>query len=399
MKNRILFVDDDHSMLMGMRRMLRNMRGEWDMEFVETGAQALNILAEKEFDVIVSDMRMPGMDGCELLDRVRKLHPHIIRIIFSGHCDQQLILRSARNSHRFLAKPCRPENLIALIRRSCDLRDRLSAAPLHRLVSRMEVIPSLPSLYQKLLDEVASPEGSVRNAGRIIAEDPGMSAKILQLINSSFFGLPRSIATPAEAVALLGFNTVKDLVLSVKLFTQFEAGTVALLDLEALGCHCMRTGCLAGSIASLEGLSREFMENATTAGLLHDLGKLILASNFPEEYRNVLKRSREENLPIQEAEKLEFGAAHPEVGAYLLGLWGLPDTIVSAVALHHSPWECMLDGFQPVTAVAAADILDHAHGTGSGREKNRADFMEHDLRNRLHIPGKLEEWAKLQHSQ
>ena len=392
MKNKVLFVDDDHSLLMGLRRMLRNMRSEWEMEFVESGAEALALLADREFDVIVSDMRMPGMDGCELLNRVQELHPHTIRIIFSGHCDQQLILKSLRNTHQFLAKPCRPEVLTAVIRRSCALRDRLSVAPLQKLISRMEVIPSLPSLYRKLLDEVSSPDGSIRNAGMIIAEDPAMSAKILQLVNSSFFGLPRHIATPAEAVALLGFNTVKDLVLSVKLFTQFESNTVIRLDLEAIGHHCIRTGCLAGSIAAREGLPRELVEHTTTAGLLHDLGKLILAANFPEEYRNVMARAREENLSIQEAEKLELGAAHAETGAYLLGLWGLPDAIVSAVALHHSSWECMLEGFQPVTAVAAADILDH----GAGLEKNRTEFISRDLQGRLNMQDRLDEWASLQ---
>ena len=396
MKDRILFVDDDQSLLMGLRRMLRNMRTEWDMEFTGNGAQALELLAQKKFDVIVSDMRMPGMDGWELLSRVQEQYPHIIRIIFSGHCAQELVLKSIGNTHQFLAKPCRPELLTAVIRRSCALRDRLAVAPLQDLISRMEVIPSLPSLYQKLMDEVTSPDGSLRNAGRIIAEDPGMSAKILQLINSSFFGLPRQIATPAEAVTLLGFNTIKDLVLNVKIFTQFEQNTAAQLKLEAVGSHCIRTGCLAGKIAAHEGLAKEAVEDTTTAGLLHDLGKLILAANFPKEYNAVLNLSRTENIPIQEAEKKEFGVAHPEVGAYLLGLWGLPDSIISAVALHHNSWECFLEGIQPVTAVAGADILDHTDGDNPGLEQDRNRFFELDLQKRLHMPDKFADWTELQ---
>ncbi len=396
MKDRILFVDDDQGLLMGLRRMLHSMRSEWDMEFTGNGSQALELLAQKRFDVIVSDMRMPGMDGWALISRVRELYPHIIRIIFSGHCDQELVLKSLGNTHQFLAKPCRPEILTAVIRRSCALRDRLSVAPLQDLLSRMEVIPSLPSLYQKLMNEVTSSDGSLRNAGRIIAEDPGMSAKILQLINSSFFGLPRQISTPAEAVTLLGFNTIKDLVLNIKIFTQFEQDTTALLGLEAVGSHCIRTGCLAGKIAAREKLSKEAVEDTTTTGLLHDLGKLILAANFPGEYSAVLDLARTENIPIQEAEKKEFGVAHPEVGAYLLGLWGLPDSIVSAVALHHSSWECILEGIQPVTAVAGADILDHVGGDNPGLEQDRSRFLALDLQKRLHIPDKFADWADLQ---
>ena len=219
---RILFVDDEPMVLDGLRRMLRGMRNEWEMEFATSGHDALKILDGKRFNVIVTDMRMPGMDGCQLLNHVKELHPQVVRIVLSGHSDKDMVLKSIGPVHQFLSKPCDAETIKTTVARVCSMRDIMEDEALIKVVSGVESLPSLPELYSEVVDEVNSAEGSLNRVGEIISRDSGMSAKILQLVNSAFFGLPRHITSPVRAVQLLGLETVKALVLTVKIFSMFS---------------------------------------------------------------------------------------------------------------------------------------------------------------------------------
>jgi len=199
---RILFVDDESMVLDGLRRMLRGMRNEWEMEFAASGHEALGILAGRQFDVIVTDMRMPGMDGCQLLNHVKKLHPQVVRIVLSGQSDNDMIMKSVGPAHQFLSKPCDAEILKTTVARVCSMWNLLDDEALIKVVSGIESLPSLPQLYSEVVDEVNSAEGSLNRVGEIISKDSGMSAKILQLVNSAFFGLPRQVTSPVRAVQL-----------------------------------------------------------------------------------------------------------------------------------------------------------------------------------------------------
>ncbi|MGO9689473.1 MAG: response regulator, partial [Syntrophobacteraceae bacterium] len=181
----ILFVDDEPMVLDGLRRMLRGMRNEWEMEFVTNGHDALKILDTKRFNVIVTDMRMPGMDGCQLLNHVKELHPQLVRIVLSGHSDKDMILKSIGPAHQFLSKPCDAETIKTTVARVCSMREIMEDETLIKVVSAVESLPSLPEFYSEVVDEVNSAEGSLDRVGEIISRDSGMSAKILQLVNSA----------------------------------------------------------------------------------------------------------------------------------------------------------------------------------------------------------------------
>jgi HD-like signal output (HDOD) protein len=355
---KILFVDDEPKVLEGLQRMLRTMRREWEMGFAPSGAEALEILAANPFDVVVTDMRMPGMDGAQLLIEVRKRYPQIVRIILSGHSDQEMILKSVGPAHQYLSKPCDAEALKVTVARACALRDLLTNESLQRLVSQMQSLPSLPHLYLKLVEELQSPEASIKRVGEIISQDIGMTAKILQMVNSAFFGVRRHVSSPVEATSLLGLDTIMALVLSIQVFSQFKSDQTVGPVLDTLWTHSMAVGTFAKWIARAEGQENRLVEDTFTAGLLHESGKLVLATNLPKEYLEMVKLAHGENLSLIEAERRVFGAAHPEVGAYLLGLWGLPDSIVEAVAFHHCPSQCLGQSFSPLTAVHAAVALE-----------------------------------------
>jgi putative nucleotidyltransferase with HDIG domain len=374
MKKKILFVDDDANVLAGLRRILRGMRPEWDMEFSESGQEALEILAGKPFDVLVTDMRMPGMDGCQLLEKVKELYPQIVRIILSGYSERDLVFSSVGLAHQFLSKPCDAETLKTTVSRASAMRELLEDEFLVKIVSSIDSLPSVPALYQEVIEEVNSEEGSLEKIGEIISKDAGMSAKLLQLVNSAFFGLPAKATSILRAVNLLGVETIKTLVLSVKIFSQFEQP--GLISVSRLWEHSLETGMIARSIATQKNLVQAGIDEAFTAGLLHDIGKLILLDKLPEKYAEASTLSETSGRPIWEAEQTVLGTTHAQVGAYLLGIWGLSPSLVEAVAFHHCPGKCPNTSLSSLTAVHLADYAEHTARGESGKDRLDIDYLK-----------------------
>jgi len=366
---RILFVDDDPLVLDGLRRVFHPHTTEWQTSFADSGPQALEAMARCPFDAIITDLRMPGMDGNELLAEVRERHPQTVRIILSGQADRELTLKSTRNAHQYLSKPCDAATLKATIARASALRDVLHEPSLQALVGRARSLPSVPALYQDLMREFESPESSVNNLAGIIARDTAMTTKILQLANSAFFGASCRILNPKDAVLYLGFDTIKALTLTVKVFARFSSAG-SCFSVDALARHSVVTAAIARKIAKAVGLSVGEMEDSFLAGLLHDVGKLVLVDALPGKYAEVLRLAEAEGTSVLEAERKVFGTTHQEVGAYLLWLWGLPDPAVEAVAYHHCPNRCPGARVSPLTAVHIADAVSHCrteNGTTPGQ--------------------------------
>ncbi|MBO1223699.1 MAG: HDOD domain-containing protein [Candidatus Scalindua sediminis] len=352
---RILFVDDHTNVLQGYKRMLRPMRHEWEMEFAMSGEEALNFMSKSPFDVIVSDMRMPGMDGIELLGIIMESYPETVRIILSGHSDKEMILRSVKTTHQFLMKPCDAETIKNTIERACKLRDLLRNETLRKIATGVQCLPSLPSLYGLIIKEMQSPNASLKRVGHIISQDVSMSAKILQLVNSAFFGLPQEIKDPQQAVIYLGLDTLKSLVLSIHVFSLFvEDAELHGFSLAEMWRHSLMTGRLAGDIARAETADEKVAEEALIAGILHDIGKLILLK-IPRQYKQVRDFIERTGCDLVEAEYTVMKTSHAELGAYLLGLWGIPDNIVEPVAFHHNPSKLIENTFTTLNKASDKD--------------------------------------------
>lgn len=359
MKTRILFVDDEPNVLSALRRMFHDMRGEWDMDFAADGPTGLALIAEQPYDVVVADMRMPGMDGAMFLREAQIHNPGAIRIVLSGHSDREMILETVRPAHQFLQKPCQPEQLKAVISRGLALREVFLDERVKNVVARLDKLPTVPRLYAALLDVLAQEEPSMREVAGLIAQDVGMAAGVLKLVNSAFFGLRVHVSSPAHAVNLLGLEVVKALVLGVGLFGRFDKEAFHDFDLEKLWSHCLGTARLAREIAQREDAGSDVREHCYIAGLLHDVGKLVMATNFPDLYREVILACQAGKGTVLDMEHQFFGASHAEVGAYLLGLWGVEDEVVRAVYLHHEPGRDRHAGFSPLLAVHTANRLEH----------------------------------------
>jgi HD-like signal output (HDOD) protein/CheY-like chemotaxis protein len=391
MKRRILFVDDERNVLDGLRRMLRSMRNEWEMAFVESGKGALELLAGKSFDMIVVDMRMPGMDGLQLLKEVRDRHPHMVRIILSGYADQEMTMQSVRVAHQLLSKPCDSEVLKTTLARAFALRDILRDESLLRVVSHIESLPAMPSVYMEVLEELNSPSASAHKVAGVISKDLGIAAKILQVANSAFFGIHSPINSLDRAMLLLGFETVAALVATVQVFSIQGMGSATGFSISALWSHSMRTGVLAKAIAVAEKQSQGVVDESFTAGLLHDVGRLVLAVSIPETYGRCIALACGTGRSIVDAEREIIGATHADVGAYLMGLWGLPDAIVEAIAFHHSPQDCMAPSFCPLTAVHAANCLAGDAGASCGGPI-ASEWIDRELLAALGLSDRLPVW-------
>src|SRR6185436_737485 len=261
-------VDDEALVLQGLQRMLRPWRDEWEMEFVDSGAKALERMAQVTFDVVVSDMRMPGMNGAELLAEVMQRHPKTVRLILSGHADKDLILKCVGSTHQYLAKPCDAEALKATVLRAGSVENALRDEKLKALVAQMDNLPSIPSLYVQMVEALQSSEVTLEEVGAIIAKDMAMTAKILKLVNSAFFGLRRQISSAAEAVNYLGLDTIRSLVLSINAFSQFESLPLGRFSIEALWTHSLNTAALAKAIGQAE-CDPKLADESFIAGMLH----------------------------------------------------------------------------------------------------------------------------------
>lgn len=377
---RILFVDDEPNVLHGLERMLRRLRQEWHMVYAEGGSKALNYLADSPFDVVMTDMRMPGMDGAELLDEVMNLYPATVRIILSGQCDRQSVLKCVRPAHQFLTKPCPSEVIKSTVAQACDSCDRMVDDRQKSLLSRITSLSSDPSVYADLVAELESPHASIRVIAEIVSQDIGMSAKALQLVSSSFFGSPRRVAHPTAAVELLGLDTIKSLTFSSDAFKPFDRNEVEGPWRKRLLCHSLTVARAARAIAETESSDREVAGDAWLAGFLHEVGSLALAQS-----------PHDRPLPqfLDEAETAIAAESNAKAGAYLLALWGLPAPIVTAVALQHSPGHAADQSFTPLTALHAAHALLQGETTASIPAFSAIDM---DYLRRIGCANRLEPW-------
>jgi putative nucleotidyltransferase with HDIG domain len=389
MKRRVLFVDDEPNVLDGLRRMLRPFRNEWDMLFAPGGPRALELMAAQPVDVLVTDMRMPGMDGDELLAAVRRLHPLTVRIVLTGQCTREAMLRLVRLAHRVFTKPCDPDELKAAVQRACVLQDLLRSPALVALVGELGNLPTPPALYTQIVAEMEKPDGALADVGNLLARDVGMAAKLMQMANSSLLGLRNPTTTPMQALQALGTETAKALVLVSDVFTRYDPAAIHPFSIDDLWEHSQEVSALAGAIAGAEA-GRAEGADARLIGLLHDIGRLTLVSQRPTEYRDVFRRMRDDRLTLVDAERLVFGATHADVGAYLLGLWGLPNAVVEAVAWHHAPGNCPVSGFGPLAAVHAAESILAPEEAGPAD----ADYFA-----RLRMSDRLPRWIELRDKQ
>lgn len=333
-KLRIVFVDDEPHVLRGLKRSMHEMVEVWDMAFFPSGAEALAWLNDHEADVLVSDMRMPHMDGAQFLDAARRRHPQTIRVILSGYAEAGAVLKTVDLAHIYLAKPCDPMTLAAAIARPLELRRFLADPGLRAAIGGLSSLPSLPARLRALMTELTRADASAASVADIIAGDLAMTAEILKLTNSAYFGIGQPVSSVLQAVRTLGLETIQTLVLKTAVFRRFSGSSQVAPFLNGLNRHGLSLSRLAKRIALAIGANNAVSEAASCAALLSSVGALVLLDCHGDSYLKVLTTVGPDR-PVHMAEIAAYGVHHGHVGAYLLGLWGFRDDVVEAVA--HAP--------------------------------------------------------------
>lgn len=368
MKKRILFVDDEPVALETIKTQIKECYPELEAVYATSGAVALELLAESAFEVVVTDFQMPEIDGCKLLQTIMQQWPETIRVITADADDKAQVMRVTKSTHRFLDKPLDVAVLKGIIERSHRFQDVLRNKTLVNLATGISKLPSFPPLYLQILKELQSSDCSLKRVGEMVAEDVALTAKVLQVVNSAYFGLARRVVTPQQAVNLIGLDTLRALVVYTYAFANFKVDPrlLEVFSVKRLSQHSLLVGKLAQALSREEVMDKSLEEEALIAGILHDIGKLVLIQS-PDQYLEAANYSQIQHCDIYQAEYEIFGASHAEVGAYLLGLWGIPEPVVLAVAFHHNPAKLLDSGFTALTTVHVANAFVGG-GTGSFNE-------------------------------
>ena len=365
----------------------------WEVTTVTSGPAALAELAKRPFEVLVADLDLPELDGAALLNQTRQDHPQTLCFILASDADRERVMQNVLGAHQFLSKPCDPATLKNHIERALALNLWIASNSMRELVARVRTFPTVPSLYLEVLSVLKSPDATTEQVGRILARDMAMMTKLLQVINSACFGLPRRISDPAEAVGLMGFDAVKSMVMTIKLLSQYDKIKPVYFSIDRLWRHSTDVARSAKALVLFHTDDPALAEIAFTAGLIHDMGKVVLAANFDEQYRGAQSLARKQKLPLWEVEREIFGASHGEIGAYLLGLWGMPLDLLECAALHHQPARSITREFTPLTAVHIANALEH-EATPDKEETGLVSRIDQDYLSEIGVLDKLEGWRE-----
>ena len=361
---RVLFVGEDQPLWQEIRNRPADFSSQWTAEFAQTGPEALSQAETGSFDAVVADVQLFDMSGVDLLDSILRRQPQAVRILVSEQADLQNTVRCIGKAHHHLLKPCDLATLIHALEQGVRSRSWMPGKSAQDLLGKLRWVPSPPNVYFRIAMEMDSPRASVETIGEIIRQDPPTTAKVLQLANSAVFGLHLQVNEPAEAVAYLGLEATRTLVLLAHTFSEFDRVPRAGFSVDELWFHSVRVGQFARQISLLEEQPSDVAEQAYAAGLLHDLGKVLLAANLPVPFGQALLMAKEQALHLHQAETQLLGASHAEIGGSLLAIWDLPAPIVEAVALHHQPSLSVHKEFQPLAAVHAADVFAQKIGSG-----------------------------------
>jgi putative nucleotidyltransferase with HDIG domain len=386
---RILLLADEPGDLSKLKTLLGEAAPDRGVFCATNQKEALAALEKNDFECVFCDLTSGPEVGSQFLQEIWKSRPRTVRFLLAKSITPDLMVTCALGANHFLQKPLDVFTLGSALSRADAINQFVRNDRIQSLVSRMRTLPSRPSLYIEVMRELRSPTASATTVGELVAKDLAISTKLIQVVNSAFYGLSQQVTDPAAAVLLLGLETTASLVLSIEAFARFDKVKPIYFSMDRVWKHSQAVAGSAKKMAELLSNDPDVARNAFTAGLLHDIGKLALALNFEEQYHGALKLAEKQKLSPVEVEAQVFGATHAETGAYLLAVWGLPLPIVEAVAKHHAPANSLEKHFSATTALHLAERLEYAEDVA----RNGIKDVQIDLNYppELELAGRIEE--------
>jgi putative nucleotidyltransferase with HDIG domain len=345
----------------------------WLCQRAENGARALDLMQSASFDALVLDGR--AVNETDLQGDLQEKIRRSICLVRCDVSDRSAIARWNRSGITPVPEDGDAAALVAGLTRARRLRDWMAERAVQKLLSLVHKLPAVPRLHAQVTEQLRLPDASIRTVALLISQDPVMSAKILQVANSAFFGRAQEVNDAADAVMVLGTERVRSLILLAGVFSQYGDARSACFSPETIWDHSLQVAMFARAIAFAETKDARMAETAFTAGLLHDIGKLILAANVPEMYGAVQRVQASKKVSQQEAEQIMLGTTHAELGACLLGTWGLPLQILEAIAWHHVPERSTDNGLTLLAAVHVANVFAHADSQDGASDPIKLGFL------------------------
>ncbi|MEK6642282.1 MAG: HDOD domain-containing protein [Planctomycetota bacterium] len=360
-KPSVVFVDDEPLILDGLRRQLRGRRDRWDMRFVDSGEAALRELEARPAALVVSDMRMPGMTGADLLLEVQKRWPATARIILSGQTNQAEVEKGLGAIHQFLQKPCEENVLCRAMEAAFTMVASCANAHTQAMVAGLRSLPVLSDTLVELTRVLKDANSGLNDISAAIEKDMALAVKVVQLVNSSFFGIARHVSSVHQAVILLGAGTIQSLAMSSGLFEMIGKGAPGADEINDLWSKSIEIGNEAGRLAKLAGQPVTVSDKATMAGGLSLIGRSILIRSEPERFMKTVEIAKAESIPLYQAEAAEFGVTQQMIGGFALGLWGFDPTTVNTVVQQVDPQTSTADqSNHPLSYVHLARCVSEA---------------------------------------
>lgn len=362
---RLLLVDDEERVTSGLQRRLSGLLKNFQIITASGGKQGLEIMDHHHIDFVVSDLMMPEMDGATFLEKTQAKYPHTIRVVLSGQADKDLFLKASSVVHQHISKPCDGASLATTIEQITESTEEVAQEALQKTLAKVHQLPTLAQSQYDLISVLESNEESISIISEMIKKDPAITAKIMKAANSSFFGVGGRITSIEDALMILGVDIVKCLVIVVSFSETIKIPASSGLSLETHGEHSIGTSLALKKLGIRNGIDAKLISEAFTVAVLHDIGKLILAHVFAEKYKEACDESLQTKVPLWQVEKKLFGNCHAEVGAHLLKIWGLPNSIVEAVRFHHTPH--LKENFQEISATSMVHLADYLENKKSAR--------------------------------
>lgn len=364
---RILCIHDDPIVLESLRRALLQEERGWQVSLCRDEACARQVLSEGHLDVVCAAVRPPAVDGIVLLSRLRDRSPETIRIAL-GATQQEEMLRAHRIAHRAVPDDLEPQAFVETLRRTLLLRDLVAEPALRTLLGRLGTLPAVPHVYAELTRRLEDPRVTVGELADLVERDTALAAQVLRIANSAYFGRDRAVSSLSDAAARLGTRLLRSLVLTAEVYGGFVIAPRHVATARELQKHASLVARLASSLEP----RAPWNEDAFAAGLLHDVGKLVLLSRAPESFDEIGAIVAREGRDWNEVEVQVLGAGHATLGASVLGMWGLPSGILTAVLGHHELPGSLGGRLEPATAVAIANRLAHDATDGEQARARRA---------------------------
>jgi HD-like signal output (HDOD) protein/CheY-like chemotaxis protein len=381
---RVLVAGGERAALENLRRQLRGSRRGWETSCALGGNEALELAGAQPFDVVIADLRLPGMTGIELLGRVQQRHPQAARILTCAYDEASALLRGLPVAHYLLTKPFDAAGFLEAIERATAIRGLLQNERAARVIGRIGTLPVRPDVHAQIRRLLLQSDWSLDALTGLVERDPALCGRLLRLVNSGLFGFPERITSIRTAITYVGATMLEHLALATGVSELMRAAPAPKgFSIDAEIERAVRTGHAAAAIAD-----RRLRDEAFIAGLMHDVGRILLASRVPDLFERACAEAERLGIPLPEAERAVAGGSHAEIGGYLAGLWDLPSAVVEAIGFHHAPSESSARSFGVIGAVHVASALV------GGPDGTAGHAIDERFVARLGIDGELPRWRE-----